>query len=487
MKARQSLHHPGQPKTKKWPLVSALTAAGLATAMLGGCALTERHTAPAGAAVPADIEVRALPLVAQGTKTPDAYYTLGKYYFYQGRLEQAREAFWDAVKLDHGHVDALNGLGAVYDRLGQFDLAQKAYEAALLKDPQAAHVWANLGYSLILAGKTGEAVAPLQKALALDPANGAARRHLADLGAKALPAAAATAGADEARNAAEPAAPVAPQGVVASVTTAKDQTAVVARPASVELAPAPVASLAATVQPVEPLPVRQAQAAAIPAIAKAEPKAVDIAASPVLHAAAAPTPPSARVAVVPAASPHAVGAPAAESRSPSIIASVDTPSPARQASVPAAAPAPGAADSGKGLPNAPEREAVAVPTTIPVASLGESGISGMLKGLRIEVSNGNGVTGMARAVGHGMRESGLNIARITNARPFDKPQTLIVCSPAMKPAAMELAQSMAVEPRIVMRDVSHRNVDVRVVLGADTALAWKDKSKAPYLIAGLGK
>lgn len=84
-----------------------------------------------------------------------------------------------------------------------------------------------------------------------------------------------------------------------------------------------------------------------------------------------------------------------------------------------------------------------------------------------------------------MRKTGLTVTRITNARPFNKTRTIIICSPELKAVAMELAQAMPSKPKIVLRDISHRHVDVRVVLGADSVLAWEDGKKSPFVVASL--
>lgn len=423
MKAIRNDRKVVQAKRKMWPLAEALTAAGLASVLLGGCAMTDSNRA-------ADVQMRAMPLVVRTAQSPEAHYALGKYYFYQGRFEQAREAFADAVRLEPGHVDALNGLGVVHDRLGQYDEARKAYDAALHKDPAAAHVWANLGYSLILAGKSSEAAAPLQRAVSLDPANALAQQHLASVQMLAGSVAAA-AQAETSKT---------PAGPVASVVTAKGiDAAAAAMPAG---------------NPARAEPQRQAQTPVPPANTQARPES---------------------------------------SPAQSVIASVVNQSSHKGATVVqkvVSMPALPSVRVEQKLSSAPLVAEVKAPAAkaAPAARTAAGGNPESLRGLRIEVSNGNGVTGMARAVGTEMRQAGgLNIARITNARPFNKPQTLILCSPEMKAAAMELAQSMPVRPRIVLRDVAHRQVDVRVVLGADTALALKEGAKGPYRVAGLDR
>lgn len=86
---------------------------------------------------------------------------------------------------------------------------------------------------------------------------------------------------------------------------------------------------------------------------------------------------------------------------------------------------------------------------------------------RIEVSNGNGVTGMALALRARLRAEGLRATRATNAKPYDKRRTVIVCAEAQRPLAIALAKHLSVSPRIVIASTQHRNVDLRLILGAD--------------------
>lgn len=419
MKEIQSLRHAERVGMKMWPLMRALAMAGFASAILGGCTLLDSNTSYSAVNAP-ELKIRPLPLITRGEKSPDGYYALGKYYLYQGRLEQAKEAFWDAVRLDSGHADALNGLGVVYDRLGLYDSAQKVYEAALINSPEAAYVWANLGYSLILAGKNSESIAPLQKAVALDPSNSVARLHLASIVPETMPAVAALAQAEK------------------KINTSSE---------------VPVASIVATQEVAAAEPKSPPNRLTDVGVAKHE--------RPVANLASA----QAKVETL--------------NKSGSVIASVVNQSHYDVGIIKhQIAPKVSAAQN---------QAVVSGAKLIPVASHSETGTSRMLDGLRIEVSNGNGVNGMARAVGTEMSQTGLNIARITNARPFNKLQTLIMCRPELKSAAMELAKTMPTKPKIVLRDVAYRRVDVRVVLGADTSLAWKDGHKSPYLLASLGR
>ena len=443
-------------KQSMWPLMKAMTTAGLASAILGGCTFMDVNNL--NAANEPELQIRALPLITRGDKTPDGYYALGKYYLYQGRLEQAQEAFWDAVRMDPGHVDALNGLGVVYDKLGQYDAARKVYEAALLKDPGASHVWANLGYSLKLAGKGSESIAPLQQAIAIDPANAIAQQNLAIAEADVASRPAFNQSSSQ-------------EKIHMAVQANKNDESASEKPATNELAAKKSA------EPIVSSSLQAVSTLASTTATKEAPK-------PIVQTSADRQ--VEQVAIL-ADQPREKAVIKSEPFIASVINQFSSKREVIQHKVSASQ------SSYKESSVLPAKDSVAKPQMsseaklVPVEGLLDNKVSMVLNGLRIEVSNGNGVNGLAKAVGSEMSLNGLNVKRITNAKPFNKPQTLIMCRPELKSAAMELAQTMPSNPKIVLRDVANRRVDVRVVLGADTAIAWKDGSKGPYLVASLAK
>jgi Flp pilus assembly protein TadD len=91
----------------------------------------------------------------------------------------------------------------------------------------------------------------------------------------------------------------------------------------------------------------------------------------------------------------------------------------------------------------------------------------LFAGMRVEVANGNGVTGMARAMRTRLHADGLRVTRVTNARPFNKRRTVIICAAAQRPQAIALAKKLSISPRFIIASTQHRNVDLRLILGAD--------------------
>jgi Tfp pilus assembly protein PilF len=86
---------------------------------------------------------------------------------------------------------------------------------------------------------------------------------------------------------------------------------------------------------------------------------------------------------------------------------------------------------------------------------------------RLEVSNGNGVTGMAARIDGLFQEIGLPRARLTNQKPFVQRQTEVQYRVGHEAAAASLSARLPNHPPIARNDLLRADVDVRVVLGRD--------------------
>jgi Flp pilus assembly protein TadD len=96
---------------------------------------------------------------------------LGTQRFYEGNFALAQQYFQKAVEAAPTDVMAWIGLAASYDRLGRFDLADRAYAAAVKLTGSTPSILNNEGYSLMLRGDLKGARDKFQAALRLEPNN----------------------------------------------------------------------------------------------------------------------------------------------------------------------------------------------------------------------------------------------------------------------------------------------------------------------------
>lgn len=107
-----------------------------------------------------------------------------------------------------------------------------------------------------------------------------------------------------------------------------------------------------------------------------------------------------------------------------------------------------------------------------------------LKKLKIEVANGNGVTGAAKKVGRFLGDLGYSTARLTNQKPFQVRMTQIQYREGYQTEAQLLQASLPDAHVLVQRDDMRAGVSVRLVLGKDivTQLShYEYKAKKTYL------
>jgi tetratricopeptide (TPR) repeat protein len=96
---------------------------------------------------------------------------LGKKYFRSNNFGLAEKSFRTAVEKHPNDAGAWVGLAASYDRLHRFDLADRAYTAALHLVGPTAEILNDQGFSYMLRGDYAHAKKKLQEAQAKDPAN----------------------------------------------------------------------------------------------------------------------------------------------------------------------------------------------------------------------------------------------------------------------------------------------------------------------------
>jgi tetratricopeptide (TPR) repeat protein len=106
------------------------------------------------------------------------YYTLGRYFHGGRRLDQALQAYQQALALQPQDPRTRNALATLYAERGEYRKAIALLRELAETSADASYIFSNLGYAYYLNGEYGEAVAALEKALRLDPLNQHAANNL---------------------------------------------------------------------------------------------------------------------------------------------------------------------------------------------------------------------------------------------------------------------------------------------------------------------
>ena len=86
----------------------------------------------------------------------------------------------------------------------------------------------------------------------------------------------------------------------------------------------------------------------------------------------------------------------------------------------------------------------------------------------VEISNGNGVNGMAARVRTYLKQKGLNVVRLTNADNFAHSKTSIFYQKGFNSAASEVAENLpGVERMEEVKELDRPSVNIRVVIGKE--------------------
>jgi tetratricopeptide (TPR) repeat protein len=111
---------------------------------------------------------------------------------------------------------------------------------------------------------------------------------------------------------------------------------------------------------------------------------------------------------------------------------------------------------------------VDVPQPVPggVSGTTEDSLRPRSSSVRLEISNGNGVTGMAKSVGKLIGGGPLRVVRLTNQLPFNVKTTRIEYSDGHENTARALAASLGREINVIPKRGT-ASLDIRVVLGHD--------------------
>lgn len=127
------------------------------------------------------------------------------------------------------------------------------------------------------------------------------------------------------------------------------------------------------------------------------------------------------------------------------------------------------------------------PPVRPAATLNARSMDEARVNFRLELANGNGVTGMARYVRQLLLVQGLPKARVTNERPFIQAHTTIEYRQGFEAQARNLSEQLPGRP--LPRPWARPQGDLRVVLGHDMprTLDFELLAHAPLTALGTGE
>jgi Flp pilus assembly protein TadD len=138
---------------------------------------------PAGAALRIPIKHQQMEAFSESVRfihgELTAKYDLARHFQRMGHHVIAIEALNEILSVNPGHVQAHNALGYSLDCVGDYSNAQQHYQAAIALNPELDYAYNNLGYSYILAGDHRSAIVALEKAVTLNESN---QKYLKNLG-----------------------------------------------------------------------------------------------------------------------------------------------------------------------------------------------------------------------------------------------------------------------------------------------------------------
>jgi Flp pilus assembly protein TadD len=165
-------------RSRAWALLAAI----VLIPVLGGCqtdGLTDGLQAMVEGFAPAPIPT---PTVEQPANVQyhasDEPLRLGLEFFNRGQFGIAERYFRDAVEKSPRDTTAWVGLAATYDRVGRFELADRAYANAIRLGGYSTEILNNQGYSYMLRGNYKAARKKFMQANLREPNNPAILNNL---------------------------------------------------------------------------------------------------------------------------------------------------------------------------------------------------------------------------------------------------------------------------------------------------------------------
>jgi tetratricopeptide (TPR) repeat protein len=122
------------------------------------------YTVPA-----ANARTKPPPAVEPSSAKAKNLYVKARVFHKQGRLREAKRLYRESLRMDPGHVDALNNLAVVYMRERNYPAALKSLEKAVRLSPQNVDPQYNLACVYALQGDVSRSLAQLKRAVTLSP------------------------------------------------------------------------------------------------------------------------------------------------------------------------------------------------------------------------------------------------------------------------------------------------------------------------------
>lgn len=404
-------------KTRPKILAPKILPAVCCIAMLGACATNKPVTsAPSLNNGEASWSIKPMPVKSSNDK-PESMYQMGRYYQGQNRYDLALAAYQKALAADDAFVEARNGLGVIYSRQGKYREAIEAFQTAIKQSPKAAHIYSNLGYAYYLQGQYAESIVALEQSTAINPTSQRALNNLALAYAK--------------------------------IGKKEESLQVFTQAVNIQEHHTNVAMTDATAKPVLPVVTdnsEQTSVAASKPIDKVLPAEVSVSGSTqqIVHDIDGQSLalPKDRGIVRPALASNAV----AEVQSRMKVVQVD-----------------------KNVYELHERPYAIEPMNVVAMSVITIDNKPLTTKARLEVANGNGITGMAGKLGKLLTIQGYQSVRLTNQKPFQVRMTQIQYREGYQAAAQLLKLTLSESPELVQRNDMRADVAVRLVLGKDMA------------------
>jgi len=397
------------------PIVLAVIGGGL---LLQGC----------GAPPPRPLAMQPVMRVNQDNQV-SSWNRLGRFHHEHGQLALALGAYAQSLSLDANQLEARNAVAVIEAQQGQLEEARKALVALVNDYPAEAQPHTNLGYVQYLMGDNVAAAQTLRRAMAL----GAGPKAFQNLQlAEAAAAPATTPSAAE------------PPMIAASAPADAPRAA----------APAPAAAVSVVS---EPAPEPYVPRAPKPTMSIADPTQI-ASRMELVQLSSNVFELKQRVAAAPAPAPATAPASALAAAKPALVAAPQSQQLLRVAAEPTA----------QAATQAPAQAALAA---VPKAN--------KVQMARLEVSNGNGVTGMAKRFRSMLGQMGIPVDRLSNDKPYRQVATTIQYSPGFEKQAESLQKALQGKAQLSSKQLQAS--DVRLVLGKDAQQSLTAASEAAGL------